>query len=159
MATYSMIFTYSHIHHIYVYNIYPLYHIYVYRHTDYFKIFNIINNTAINSPVYKYPCIFHCFLQVNPHIYFSSPSLQFLVIINHWLKITGVFPFYYFPCSHFPNLPFLSFPHRHVLQVPQGQCLLWASHLAVLPGLFHSTDQDPASVLVWSHGQYQPGLP
>lgn len=62
MATYSMIFTYSHIHHIYVYNIYPLYHIYVYRHADYFKIFNIINNTAINSPVYKYPCIFHCFL-------------------------------------------------------------------------------------------------
>ena len=111
MATYcSMIFAYSHIHHIYVYNIYSLYHIYVYRHTDYFKNFNIINNTAINSPVHKYLCIFHCFLQVNPHIYFSSPSLQFLVIINHWLKITGVFPFYCFPCSHFPKLPFLSAP-------------------------------------------------
>lgn len=62
--------THIHTYHIYVHNVYVLYYIHVYRHRDYFKISSIINNAAANSLVHKYLCIFHCFLRVNPHIYF-----------------------------------------------------------------------------------------
>ena len=50
--------------------------------------------------VLKSSCTFHCFHMVNYHIYFQSPNLPFRVIINHWLKVTGVF-FYCSACPHF----------------------------------------------------------
>lgn len=81
------------------------------------------------------------------------------MIITHWFKITSVFPLYCFPCLHFTKLPFLLAPNPKVFQGPRGQYLLWTSHLTVLPGLFHNTDQAPTPGLVGSHGPYWPGLP
>lgn len=78
--------TQTHIIHIHIYNMYFTYCIYLSREIT-LKCLIWLNNACI---VYKYSCIGHCFFRLNPHIYFQFPSLYLLVVIDHWLNLTGV---------------------------------------------------------------------